>query len=56
MSRNHSRDFVVLRIVSTCFVFLGLLIGEHTSTVKLWILAVTAGGFIYVALVDMVSL
>ncbi|CAK8671318.1 unnamed protein product [Clavelina lepadiformis] len=34
---------------------IGLVIGEYTVTVKLWILAITAGGFLYVGLVDMLS-
>uniref|UniRef100_H2YIP2 Uncharacterized protein n=1 Tax=Ciona savignyi TaxID=51511 RepID=H2YIP2_CIOSA len=45
--------------LSACMAFIGviigLLIGEYTTSVKLWLLAVTAGGFLYVALVDMVS-
>uniref|UniRef100_H2YIP3 Uncharacterized protein n=1 Tax=Ciona savignyi TaxID=51511 RepID=H2YIP3_CIOSA len=43
--------------LSACMAFIGviigLLIGEYTTSVKLWLLAVTAGGFLYVALVDM---
>ncbi|CAK8671325.1 unnamed protein product [Clavelina lepadiformis] len=34
---------------------IGLVIGEYSVTVKLWILAITAGGFLYVGLVDMLS-
>ena len=32
----------------------GLAIGEYTYNFKLWILALTAGGFLYVSLTDMV--
>nr|XP_009862239.1 zinc transporter ZIP10 [Ciona intestinalis] len=32
---------------------LGLVVGEYTTSVKLWLLAITAGGFLYIALVDM---
>ena len=36
-------------------IFLGLAIGEFSESIKLWILAITAGGFLYVGLVGMVS-
>jgi hypothetical protein len=46
-----------LNLVSACTAFLGLYLGVSIASdirVRLWILAVTAGMFLYVALVDMV--
>ena len=48
-----------LNLVSACTAFLGLFLGVSIASdirVRLWILAITAGMFLYVSLVDMVSL
>ena len=48
---------LILNLVSACTAFIGLFLGVSIASdirVRLWILAVTAGMFLYVSLVDMV--
>ncbi|XP_039267557.2 zinc transporter ZIP10-like [Styela clava] len=51
------KQALLCNFLSACLCFVGLIIGlivgEYTSGIILWILAFTAGGFLYIALVDM---
>lgn len=71
-SFNFSGDFAVLlktgmqvkqalfyNVVSSVLCFLGMMIGialQGVETASYWIFAITAGTFVYIALVDMVSI
>lgn len=51
------KQALLYNIMCACLAFvgviIGLVIGEYTTNFKMWVLALTAGGFLYVALVDM---
>lgn len=51
------KQALLYNVMSACLAFIGtiigLVIGEYTADFKLWVLALTAGGFLYVALVNM---
>lgn len=51
------KQALAYNVVCACLAFvgtiIGLLIGEYTTDFKLWVLALTAGSFLYVALVNM---
>jgi len=52
------KQALTYNFLCACIAFIGCAIGislgEYVADLKLWILALTAGGFLYVALVDMV--
>jgi len=51
------KQALMYNLMSACLAFvgviIGILIGEYTSNFKSWVLALTAGTFLYVALVNM---
>lgn len=53
------KQAIVYNLLSALMAYVGMLIGtavgQYTENVTSWIFAVTAGMFLYVALVDMVS-
>lgn len=53
------KQAIVYNVLSALMAYVGMLIGtavgQYTHNVTSWIFAVTAGMFLYVALVDMVS-
>ena len=54
------KQAIVYNLLSALMAYVGMMIGtavgQYTHNVTSWIFAVTAGMFLYVALVDMVSL
>lgn len=54
------KQAIVYNLLSALMAYVGMLIGtavgQYTHNVTNWIFAITAGMFLYVALVDMVSL
>lgn len=53
------KQAIVYNLLSALMAYVGMLIGtavgQYTENVTSWIFAITAGMFLYVALVDMVS-
>lgn len=54
------KQAIVYNLLSALMAYLGMLIGtavgQYANDITLWIFAITAGMFLYVALVDMVRL
>lgn len=54
------KQAIVYNLLSAMMAYIGMLIGtavgQYANNITLWIFAVTAGMFLYVALVDMVRL
>lgn len=52
------KQAIVYNVLSAMMAYIGMLIGtavgQYANNITLWIFAVTAGMFLYVALVDMV--
>lgn len=53
------RQAILYNVLSAMMAYLGMvtgiLLGHYTENISMWIFALTAGLFMYVALVDMVS-